>query len=264
MTVPITRRQRRQENRANRQPVEKTPYGYQGATNFASQQRDEGTDYEREVISGKYLTPESNPYLQKYADNLSRQFRGNLARGLSEVSSPFMSGATLGQTGIHGDVRGRYFNEGMQDLSGQLAGLYSGAYESERGRQNEVAGLLSGRTENLRNVSAQNYGTDVAGRTAIQTAKIQANSMLEQARMAQQLGYDSLAADLMYKYEQLQQQATAMEQDWLLRSGALGSGILRDFSGTEQRGPQLDTGGSIGQGILGGGLAGYGMYRGWQ
>ncbi len=269
MTVPIDPKQQNRDARMQRRTARQAnpnapkgpaqqPYGYQGATNFAAQQQDKGTQYEQDVLGGKYLTPDSNPYLQKYVSQLGDKFQQQLGRGLSQVSSPFLSGATMGQSGIHGNARAQYGAEATGDFSRGITGLYKDEYGRERGFQQDTSQDISQRTQNLRNVSAQNYGSDMQARSQIQSAKIAANSQLEQARMAQALGYDQLAADAMFKYEQLNQQATAMEQDWIIRSGQGQANIMHGFSEQQQYGQPMSSSEGFIQGAIGGGLAGVG------
>jgi cell division septum initiation protein DivIVA len=212
------------------------------------------------VLAGKYLDPGANPYLQKYTAQLGDQFQRQLGRSLSQVSSPFMSGATLGATGIHGAARAQHGAESMNDFQTGINKIYVDEYGRERGMQGQVSQDIGQRTMNMRDQASRNYGSDQQFRGQIQSAKIQAQSALQQAKMAQALGYDQLASDMMIQYEQLNQQATKMEQDWLLNSGQLGAGIIGQFSEQEQlsQGPQQSVGGSALQGAIGGALGGIG------
>lgn len=234
--------------------------GYQQFTQYAQGIQANPTGYEADVLGGKYLGVDSNPYVQGYANALSRDFQGNLKRGLSEVSSPFLSGATLGQSGIHADVRGRYFSEGQQDLGDTLAKNYFDTYNQERGRQNEVSGQVSGRTNQLVGASGSAYGADVDAKARVQTAKIAASTALKQAQMAQALGYDELAAHSMLEYERLNQEAYFAEQQLNLGYAGLAGSIGRDFSDSTSstQGPGMSSTEGILQGILGGGLSGIG------
>jgi hypothetical protein len=212
------------------------------------------------VLGGKYLDVANNPYVQGYANAVSRDFQENLRQGLSEVSSPFSSGSTLGQSGIHADTRGRYFSEGQEDLGDTLAKTYFGVHEAERGRQQQTSGDISGRTNQLVGSAASAYGAD----QQVKQARIAADAQLKQAKMAQALGYDELAQRSFFEYERLTQEAYQFEQDMNLRYlGAVG-GIGRDFSDTEstQTGPRPSTAQSVIQGVIGGATAGAGAYYG--
>jgi hypothetical protein len=237
--------------------------GYQQYTQYAKNIQADPTQYEQDVIGGKYLNLESNPYVQKYTQGLSRDFQSNLQRGLSEVSSPFLSGATLGQSGIHADVRGRYFSEGMQDLGDTISGAYFDTYNKERDRQTQTSGDLSGRTNQLVSSSASAYGAD----QQVRQARISADAALKQAKMAQALGYDELASRMMLDYERLNQEAYFAEQQLNLNYAGLAGQTGRAFAGetSSQQGPALSSGGSIAQGAIGGALGGIGlgnMFRG--
>lgn len=80
--------------------------------------------YNNALIRGDYLSPDSNPYLSKYADQLAGKVRSN-------VDSVFSRAGRSG-SGAHGDM--------MADkVSNALIPLYNQAYNTERGYQNTGA-----------------------------------------------------------------------------------------------------------------------------
>jgi hypothetical protein len=88
------------------------------------------TQVAQDTMSGKYLTPESNPYLKQYGQFLSDQVGAN-------VDSRFTSAGRYGS--------GAHTGELARNIGGTLSGLYGNAYSQERGFQNQTAnGLLGG------------------------------------------------------------------------------------------------------------------------
>jgi hypothetical protein len=88
------------------------------------------TNVAKDTMDGKYLTPESNPYLKQYGQFLSDQVGAN-------VDSRFTSAGRYGS--------GAHTGELARNIGGTLSGLYGNAYSQERGFQNQTAnGLLGG------------------------------------------------------------------------------------------------------------------------
>jgi hypothetical protein len=88
------------------------------------------TNVAQDTLNGKYLTPESNPYLKQYGQFLSDQVGAN-------VDSRFTSAGRYGS--------GAHTGELTRNIGGTLSGLYGNAYSQERGLQNQTAnGLLGG------------------------------------------------------------------------------------------------------------------------
>jgi hypothetical protein len=164
----------------------------------------------------------------------------------------------MGGSGIHAATRGVAGSEALNDFQTGINKIYVDEYGRERGFQQDTSSDIGQRTMNMRDQASRNYASDQQFRGQIQSAKIQAQSALQQAQMAQALGYDQLAADTMLQYEQLQQQATRMEQDWILNSGQAQAGIMGGFADQTQQGPGLDTAGAIAQGGIGGFFGGAG------
>jgi hypothetical protein len=80
----------------------------------------------QKTINGGYLSPESNPYLSDY-------FRLGSERVKSSLSP------TFGHMQAFGHHSG--YNEALSRGLGDLAvGIYGGAYEKERDRQNQMVG----------------------------------------------------------------------------------------------------------------------------
>jgi hypothetical protein len=256
--VPVNVAGRRRQRPGGRKPGG-GGYGYQNFTQYAQGIKAQPNQYESDVLGGKYLDVKNNPYVQGYTNALQKDWRESLGQGLSQVSSPFLSGSTLGQTGIHAATRQNFGNEAMEDLNDQLAKSYFGLYTQERGSQDTVNQGISGRTNQLVGAAGSAYGAD----RQLQGVKVQANSALQQARMAQQLGYDKLAADLMIQYEQLNQQASDMDRLISMGYGNLVGQYMQGFGSQDstqtQQGPKTSQLGGFLQGAAGGVLGGAGI-----
>jgi hypothetical protein len=251
---PVAGRRRRQSGGGQR-----SQYGYQNFSNFAQNVQAQPNQYEQDVLSGKYLDINNNPYVKGYTQALTSDWEKALNKGLSAVSSPFLSGSTLGQTGMHGATRAGYAGESQRGLTNELAKGYFGLYGQERGSQDATNQALSGRTNQLVSSAGSAYGAD----RQLQGVRVQANSALQQAKMAQALGYDQLAAQMMFQYEQLNQQAVDMER---LLAGGYGNlvgqylGGFGEQTGTQtQQGPKQSSLGGFLQGAAGGALTGAGI-----
>lgn len=88
-----------------------------------------GQDELQRTVQGDYLTPETNPYLA----DIAKRIGGEAGAGVN---------ATFGGRGRSGSgLAGYYSGKGIADAIG---GVLGGAYESERGRQAQAAGLIPG------------------------------------------------------------------------------------------------------------------------
>lgn len=101
------------------------------------------SSYLTDVVGGKYLDPSSNPYLRSTYDLASKAVTDNYRDAvLPAINSRF---ALAGQSGS-GNFAGA-FARSNDALGGSLRDLgtqiYGGAYESERGRQQQAAPLLA-------------------------------------------------------------------------------------------------------------------------
>lgn len=101
------------------------------------------SSYLNDVVGGKYLDPASNPYLRSTYDLASKAVTDNYRDAvLPAINSRF---ALAGQSGS-GNFAGA-FARSNDALGGSLRDLgtqiYGGAYEAERGRQQQAAPLLA-------------------------------------------------------------------------------------------------------------------------
>lgn len=83
----------------------------------------------QDTLEGKYLTPDSNPFLRQYGDALSGHIQDRVNAEFSKAGR-YGSGAHAGTT--------------AREIGNTLSGLYGNAYSQERGRQFGAAPLAPG------------------------------------------------------------------------------------------------------------------------
>lgn len=139
------------------------------------------------VISGQYLTPDSNPYLRAFSDAANRQTTEQYEEVATRVlpSTFNLAGHNLGYGGSSAfdrahAIEARGFANALADTN---ARIYAGAYESERGRQQQAVGL-----------SQQEVDTTIKN--------LQAQAL---PRMIEQYGLDQGLAEFKRQTEQLMQ-----------------------------------------------------------
>jgi len=88
-----------------------------------------------DTASGKYLNPESNPYLAKTADVISRTSQENVNKTLNRLGGQAQMGGAWGSNKA-AQVNATTGRRMMQDLADKLTGLYGSNYQTERARQN--------------------------------------------------------------------------------------------------------------------------------
>lgn len=122
--------------------------------------------HSEDTLRGDYLNPESNPFLQRYADVGERNIRRGFYDSIKGLGSSFEGAGRTGGGNMDAGIGVARENlaTGLGDFNAQL---YGGAYEGERGRMmqaGEGAGALSEldyRDLNaLREVGAQREGKD--------------------------------------------------------------------------------------------------------
>mgnify|MGYP005816783897 CR=1 FL=1 len=169
------------------------------------------TDYEQQVLDNYWLDLENNPWAQQYAGALTQEHDESLGRNLSMMASPFAgAGGTMGMSGINAATRMNAMDDSRENLSNSLSGFYEGLFQGERGRQQQTSGDISGRTQGLYGAGASAYSADQQRAASAYSSKVQAGAMIQAAQMAQALGYDQLAADMMFRAEEFQMEAARM------------------------------------------------------
>lgn len=95
--------------------------------------------YGREVMGGKYLDVESNPHLRQMGDIGA----SDITRHYQTAVAPTLSMAGVGQAGSgrEANVASRSRRDLGAGLSRYYADLYGGAYDRERGRMGQAAGM---------------------------------------------------------------------------------------------------------------------------
>lgn len=91
-----------------------------------------GTQMLSDTLGGRYLDPESNPYLSKTADVITKKAREGFGRELDMVDSGANRSGAFYSTGaarLRGDAADRF----GQNLTNSLSALYGDNYTRERG-----------------------------------------------------------------------------------------------------------------------------------
>jgi hypothetical protein len=99
--------------------------------------------WQEDVLNGRFLFDESNPYAQQMRDRLFNEYQ----QGLPNIDARFAQGGRFGSGGLAGAhaLALNRFNTGVGNLFG-------GLWEGERGRMTDVLGQLSGENIGGRNV----------------------------------------------------------------------------------------------------------------
>jgi len=102
---------------------------------------DSASAYNQDVLSGQYMSPDSNPWLRQMGD----MGASDITRHYQTAVSPNLSMAGSGQAGSAREVNAH--SGARQDLgkslSGYYADLYGSAYDRERGRMGQAAGVAT-------------------------------------------------------------------------------------------------------------------------
>lgn len=102
----------------------------------------ETNQYALDVLSGKYLTPDSNPYVKQLYDTAARSVTNNYQDSIApqQAANAAFAGAFGGSAQANEQVRSRYgLGQNLSDLATQV---YGGNYAAERQRQSEMAQFM--------------------------------------------------------------------------------------------------------------------------
>jgi hypothetical protein len=132
-----------------------------------------------DTAGGRYLTGETNPYLDPMFEAASRGINRNFTRNI--VPSIDSSAELSGRYGsdVWRNMRSDANTDYMNALSDLASGMYSNAYETERGRMMNAAGLTSGLASDVEKTNAilgQESGklnTELGLQKAIENANLQ-------------------------------------------------------------------------------------------
>ena len=181
-----------------------------------------------DTISGKYLDPNSNPYLGQY-------FQQGLKSALPSLNATF---SNAGRTGAEAQ------SQGMADVYGALSrDIYGGAYNNERNLQMQALGMAPA-------IAANDY-QDIAKQYAVGQAYDQQNQNVLNANMErwnfnQERPYDNLA-----RYMQAIQGQYGQSMNSTTKTPASGGNALGGAVGGALAGSTFGPLGTIGGGILG-------------
>ena len=112
-------------------------YGVQGGENNAL-----GMGMLNDTISGKYLNPSSNPYMQKMGNMITEQAKRALGGQANQMGAMFQKSGMGGGSGER-MYKNKLISDTNQSLGNSLAGLYGQNYQTERGRQMQAIPMLS-------------------------------------------------------------------------------------------------------------------------
>lgn len=100
-----------------------------------------GQEYFANTLGGAYLQPQSNPYLSGMYQSAAEDITNQFAQNLGGITSRFGQSGRTGSPGMMNAVTGAYGQLG-KSLGQAATDLYGRAYESERGRQQQMAQFL--------------------------------------------------------------------------------------------------------------------------
>ena len=93
-----------------------------------------------DTVQGKYLDPSSNPWLEatykRASDPMVRAYRDAVSPG---TDAKFLGAGRL-QSGLYANMKSNQEQDLLRGLGDLGTSIYGGAYESERGRQQEAVG----------------------------------------------------------------------------------------------------------------------------
>jgi len=96
-----------------------------------------GQQYISDVLAGRYLRPEQQPYLQAMTQEIQRQ-AGELVRQAGDIVRSQTARAGLPSGSVEQQMMRQATENIARQVSGQLAGLYGGIYQQERGLQQQM------------------------------------------------------------------------------------------------------------------------------
>lgn len=95
-------------------------------------------DYYGRSVGGQFLQPQSNPYLSGMYQTAAEDVANQFAQQLGGITTRFGQSGRTGSTGMQNAVSGAYGALG-KSLGSLAQNIYGQAYESERGRQQQMA-----------------------------------------------------------------------------------------------------------------------------
>jgi hypothetical protein len=96
-----------------------------------------GQQYISDVLGGRYLRPEQQPYLQAMAQEIQRQ-AGELVRQTGDIVRSQTARAGVPGGSVEQQMMRQATENIARQVAGQLASLYGGIYQQERGLQQQM------------------------------------------------------------------------------------------------------------------------------
>ena len=167
-------------------------------------------DYDRSVLAGDFLSPDSNPWISEYADVIRQQ-------GM-ETLVPQAKAAAAGARRYGSGAFAQQENEAYADINDDITGLYYSNYENERGRQEGAAGRLSNLDQSKVSAGASMANAQTAASASRANARESALASLLGTYGNQQLQGLGIASEL----------ARAFNSDSLDAIGLMQTGAAQD------------------------------------
>ncbi|MFA5936693.1 MAG: hypothetical protein WC822_02330 [Candidatus Paceibacterota bacterium] len=131
------------------------------------------TQYYNDVMGGKYLTPDSNPFMQGTLDAMSREYMKALGLGVDQISSQFaLAGHPMSSGALAGQAR-QYMTDASSQYQDNLSKILMGNYGQERSNQQqlfgqgnvplEMASVLASMANMPRTLQEKQFATDKSG-----------------------------------------------------------------------------------------------------
>lgn len=213
---------------------------------------DTAQQYMTDAATGKYLSPDSNPYLEGMYNAAARRATSAFNTStLPSLTAQFSASGRYG-SGQQEAVASRAADSLQQNLTDTAANMYGQAYEAERSRQQQAAAGLA------------DYGnqqsTAIARAAALtpQVAEAGNSAMASRAAMMNQVGsqYQNLQNQL---YGNLANAYQGKQQAPYTQLAAYNSAVTGNPTLMQQGGGGGGGGGGAAQGALGGAAAGASM-----
>lgn len=213
-----------------------------------------GTNAERyltDAASGKYLSPDSNPYLAGMVDAANRRATQAFNTStLPSLTAQFSASGRYG-SGQQEAVAGRAANSLQQNITDNTANMYGTAYNNERSLQQQAAAGLADYG------SQQSTAITRAAALTPQVAEAGNAALAQRAAMMNQVGgqYQTLQNQL---YGNLASAYQGRQQAPYTQLAAYNSAVTGNPTLTQQGGGGGGGGGGV-QGAVGGAAAGAAM-----
>lgn len=165
-------------------------------------------NYLQDVLSGKYLTPGSNPYLAQIQKGMEGIKNDQDALAQRQIGSSMAAGGNA-LSGARMEESGRYQNLSNANFQKTMGDLLSRQYQLERGIQNQVPGQEAG-----------------LARTYLEGLNQQLNAGMIPTNMSQ--------ADLNRQYSDWQNQANNMYRDYTNNNQLYNQLIHSGYTGSQQ------------------------------